>query len=263
MSENFEKDGFKHLSGLLDTEEALLLADYCLQISTDPRKRIVEKDGAPYSYYIDQDDPVIDALKRRRQIVTIAEECLSSDVYVHQIKFNYKSPMSGSEISWHDDYTFWSKLDGMPRPNVVTAAILLDRVTHINSPLMLVPGSHAVSRCSTSESDVVSTIECDTGVGASWQESAMNEDKETVVSPIDYTISRQSLLDALGGGELFTFTGEPGDAIFFHGRVIHASTMNISPWRRRMLFISYNDVRNCPGASKRASYISYDNPIPV
>ena len=55
---------------------------------------------------------------------------------------NCKAAFAGDVWFWHQDYPAYLEDDHIPEPRMVNALIFLDEVTPLNSPLMLVPGSH-------------------------------------------------------------------------------------------------------------------------
>ena len=51
---------------------------------------------------------------------------------------------------------------------------------------------------------------------------------------------KRKMKDAISG------KGKAGDCVVFHANLFHASGVNISPFDRRVAFISYNSVKNLP-----------------
>jgi hypothetical protein len=44
--------------------------------------------------------------------------------------------------------------------------------------------------------------------------------------------------------------GDAGTMLFFHCDLFHSSSLNLSPWDRRIILISYNGVHNTPQVTK-------------
>jgi ectoine hydroxylase-related dioxygenase (phytanoyl-CoA dioxygenase family) len=65
-------------------------------------------------------------------------QLIGPDVKLHHTKINSKLPGAGTEVKWHQDFTF------TPHSNddVVTALLMVDDVTEDNGPLQVLPGSH-------------------------------------------------------------------------------------------------------------------------
>ncbi len=262
MTDDFHSSGYLRVGELIGSDVARSIAAHCMEISDDKRMQIVEKDGSPYSFYMNQSDLVLDELKRHPTSVQTARSLLAADVYVHQIKFNWKVSIKGSELDWHRDFAFWRDLDGMQTPNVVTLAILLDEVNHFNSPLMLIPGSHQIDGPDVSVRSHTGARQS-SDITSSWTDSKIGADEATVLSPINYQTDQDEILRFLSSNDIVEFTGRPGDAIFFHGNLIHGSNKNMSPWERRMLFITYNDVDNQPKHPRSEDYISFTDNSPL
>jgi hypothetical protein len=69
-------------------------------------------------------------------------------------KINIKAPFSGDIWKWHQDYIYWRKEDGMPKPRVVNAMCLLDDMNEFNGPLFVIPGSHKEEMIDTTTENI-------------------------------------------------------------------------------------------------------------
>ena len=81
-------------------------------------------------------------LSRHPRLIEPARQVLGGPVYLHQFKINAKRAHDGEIWHWHQDYRTWYEDDGMPRPDIINAALFLDDVTEFNGPMMFIPGSH-------------------------------------------------------------------------------------------------------------------------
>lgn len=210
--------------------------------SIDSEKKIVEENGAPCSLYIGLDDSkLISNLWRYPKLLSTVEDLLNSKVYLHQCKYNSKIGYFGSEIMWHQDFYYWHKLDGMPTSRVVTAALILDDVDYFNSPLWFISKSQSYVLDKDKKNIPAQST---SGVELSWVNTEKNKEN-TVVGDLRYTVEKDDLKKLIQQGcKPIPFLGKAGSIAYFHGNLIHASTKNISPWDRRMLFITYNSVEN-------------------
>ncbi|SIO91384.1 Ectoine hydroxylase [Nocardiopsis sp. JB363] len=169
--------------------------------------------------------PFFDRLVRVRRLLEPARQVLGSPVYVHQFKINAKRALVGEVWEWHQDFLFWKEEDGMPEPRAVNFGIFLDDVTEFNGPLMVVPGSH---REDLYDADPV-------GEGT-WE--------STLAARLRYRISAGTLADSTRGSRIVAPKGKRGSVLMFDCTILHASTANMSPHDRRMLFVSYNSTDN-------------------
>ena len=83
------------------------------------------------------------------RLVEPAMQLLDGPVYLHQLKVNAKLGMVGDVWEWHQDFIFWLREDGMPRPLALTAAVFMDDVNEFNGPLLFIRDrtGRASSRC--------------------------------------------------------------------------------------------------------------------
>ncbi|GAA2657432.1 phytanoyl-CoA dioxygenase family protein [Paractinoplanes durhamensis] len=194
-------------------------------------------------------------LVRARRLAGVASQLLASDVYVHQFKTNAKQPFGGEQWAWHQDYVVWRDLDDMPAPHAVNVGVLLDDATEHNGPVMFLPGTHLLG-------DLVS------GRQSSAPKSTLHAD------PDDYQLGSAEMDRLMAEYGSVSAKGASGGAVLFDPMIVHGSSANISPHPRRLLIITYNDVRNAPrsqGADRRPEYlvgrdftpiVATDEPLP-
>ncbi|MFI4974313.1 MAG: phytanoyl-CoA dioxygenase family protein [Caulobacterales bacterium] len=82
--------------------------------------------------------PVFEAFGLRGPIVDLAEDLLGPDVRFHHSKLNFKSPLGGEEIKWHQDIQFWPHSNYAP----LTIGVYLTDVDADMAPMGVVAGSH-------------------------------------------------------------------------------------------------------------------------
>jgi ectoine hydroxylase len=257
-------------AGIVFTPQKLSAADVALVTKYTDRlclhdgpERIVEPDGRAFSTYVAATDPVIHALACLPALAGLARELLNDEVYLFQCKVNHKVPLHGSELSWHRDYPYWRKLDGIPAPQILTTAILLDAVGELNSPTLFACGTHRVALDETDSDARNSSSTRDNDTSSSWSE-ARQLGRSTVVSPLRFQAPEMRLLEVLRSHEIVAFKGDPGGLAVFHGNTLHASSKNVSPWERRMIFMTFNAISNAPATrSPRPAYIANPDPAPL
>lgn len=151
-------------------------------------------------------------LVRVPAILDCARQLLGGEVYVHQTKVTLNTPMTGEGWPWHQDYAFWSTRDHLPRPDVLSAAVLLDDMSVVNGPLLMVPRSH--------RADVPRTA--------------------------DGVLGADQISDLCHRNGIVPTTAPAGSVVYFDGNVVHGSSPNVTPFARRVLYITYNRVDNVP-----------------
>ena len=172
-------------------------------------------------------------------MIDIVKDILETDVYTHQVHFNYKSANIGGEYAWHSDYTFWQAHDGMPAPNALSLLFLLDDMTLENGPLEVLPGSENF------------LVEKKT---KTW--TIKHDANET-----DGMITENMV--SMTGLQRHTVLGEAGDVYVMHANMWHTSGRNTSSKDRNVLFICYNSVDNKTTKTDRPDYITLRDFSPV
>jgi hypothetical protein len=216
----FDHDGYLILRGLFDAEEMDLL----LKIARADRRLSDEaasrKDGqggvSKLTLRNDLGDDVYSAIVRCRRVVDAMEQLLRGEVYHWHHKMMLKEPRVGGAWEWHQDYGYWYQYDYCLFPDMASCMIAVDRATRENGCLQVIPASHRMGR--------IDHVKVGDQTGA---------DPERV----EAVLQRLPVVHV----EL-----DPGDALFFHGNLLHASGRNTSPNPRWSLICCYNTARNNP-----------------
>ena len=163
---------------------------------------------------------------------------------MHQFKINAKAPFDGEVWQWHQDYGTWARDDGMPEPRAMNIAVFLDEVMAINGPLMFILKSHKHGTL------------------------AAGHDRETTSYPLwtldQPTVARLCAEAAPAGGiGIVAPTGRPGSVLMFHGNLVHASPPNITPYPRKIVYLTLNAVSNYIRTPTRPEYIAHRDFTPI
>ncbi len=222
--DEYRHRGFVFRPSLLDTREidvVLAEVDRLVGGAAPPQHVLYEKDGHtvrtlsnPHLF-----SPVFERLVHHPTLVAAAKELLDDDVYVFQIGVNCKAAFHGDAWFWHQDYPGYQEDDHIATPRMVNTLIMLDPFTNLNSPLMLVPGSHR-------------------HVGEMPEQSDGGTSYTFRYADLD-TIKRQVTEAGIEAP-----TGPAGSVIFMDVNTLHGSTANMSPWPRRLITLTYNAMSN-------------------
>ncbi|MDP3706269.1 MAG: phytanoyl-CoA dioxygenase family protein [Legionellaceae bacterium] len=191
--------------------------------------------------------PIMDKVSKSPRLLHAAQLLLGDDsLYIHQYKINIKHAFIGDVWEWHTDYWFWRNEDGMPTANALTAVIFLDDINDFNGPMFLIPGSQ---KTEWGENDHFMPYGDLTG-GDNWQ--------LTTASKLKYQFSKTQLRATIQQNSLVSAKGSKGTVLFFHSNLLHCSGLNLSPWNRKAIFISYNLVTNAlnPIDSPRPNFLA-------
>jgi ectoine hydroxylase len=165
-------------------------------------------------------------LSRDRRLIETAMQLLGEAVYVHQFKVNPKTAFTGEAFLWHQDFPVWKRDDGMLEPRAINMAIFLDEATSINGPLMVVPGSHK-------------------------EELPLADELNA------YILDAEVVEPVLRDKGIVTAEGPVGSVLLFHGNLVHGSGANITPYPRRIVYVSYCAVSNYIRRPTRPDWIAH------
>lgn len=172
-------------------------------------------DQYPFSYII-----------KNEKLISIVKSILGSEVYIHQSRINYKSPISSTGWHWHSDFETWHAQDGMPYMRCLSAMIPLTKNTECNGSLMLIPKSHKLFYGCKKENSV------------SAEDNFANQKEgvpDTAAIKKFFNHSKNEIKMALCN---------PGDIVLFDCNTIHVSNPNMTSLPRTNLFAVYNSIEN-------------------
>lgn len=117
-------------------------------------------------------------------------------------------------------------------------AIFLDEVMPINGPLMLVPRSHTHGVLSA------------------------GHDETTTSYPL-WTLDEETVTKLVEQGGIVAPTGKPGGLLMFHGNLVHGSAGNITPYPRKIVYLTLNAVSNSIRKPTRPEWIAHTDFTPI
>jgi ectoine hydroxylase len=132
----------------------------------------------------------------------------------------------------------------MPEPRAMNISIFLDEVLPFNGPLMLIPKSHKHGTL------------------------AAGHDKSTTSYPL-WTLDQDTVTRLCseaappGGVGIVAPTGKPGSVLMFHGNLVHASPPNITPYPRKIVYLTLCAVSNHITKFTRAEWIAHRDFAPI
>src|SRR5579885_3147728 len=237
---DFDQQGFIFLPNCFSEEEIALLRIEGEQILNADRLEVWrEKTGAPRTAFAAHTfSEVFRLLVSHPRLVGPLTQYFDEDVYVHQFKLNAKAAFEGDVWQWHQDYGTWARDDGMPEPRAMNIAIFLDEVMPINGALMLIPKSHKQ------------------GV------LAAGHDTLTTSYPL-WTLDKETVTRLAAEGGIVAPTGKPGSVLMFHGNLVHASPPNITPFPRKIVYLTLCAVSNHITKFTRPEWIAHRDFTPI
>ena len=238
--EQFHTEGWLLLPELFTPEEVDLLRSEAVKIYAEQREEVWrEKDGSPRTAFAAHKyNEAFRLLWRHPRMIRPVEQVFGEGVYLHQYKINAKSAFTGAVWQWHQDYGTWKRDDGMPEPRAMNISIFLDEVMPVNGPLMLVPKSQTAGDLEASH------------------------DLETTSYPL-WTLDEATVTRLVAQGGIVAPTGKPGSMLMFHGNLVHGSAGNITPYPRKIVYLTLNACSNHILAPTRPEFIAHQDFAPI
>ncbi len=238
--DDFNERGYLFLPETFSMDEVSVLRKAAEHIFDEDRPEIWrERDGTPRTAFAcHRYDEVFGILGRHPRLIEPVMQLLGEAVYMHQFKVNAKAAFTGDVWQWHQDFPTWHKDDGMPEPRAMNISLFLDDVLPINGPLMLIGGSHT-------HGQLESTYDTETTNYGIW---ALDTD----------TVSR--LADE---GGIVAPTGKAGGLLIHHGNMVHGSAGNITPYPRKIVYLTLSAVSNAIRKPTRPEHIAHQDFTPI
>ena len=236
----FDEEGYLFLPDCFSPEEVAALRQEAISIYDTDRPEVWrEKSGAPRTAFAAHTyNEAFRLLGAHPRLIRPVEQLFGEQLYMHQYKINAKSAFDGEVWQWHQDFGTWHRDDGMPEPRAMNISVFLDEVTHINGPLMIVPRSHKH------------------GVFAA------GHDLSTTSYPL-WTLDNDTVTKLVEAGGIITPIGKPGAVLMFHGNIVHGSAGNITPFPRKIVYLTLNAVSNYIRKPTRPEWIAHQDFAPI
>ena len=236
----FHDEGWLFLPELFSAEEIAVLRDESAHVLASDRPEIWrEKNGAPRTAFAAHTyNEAFALLGRHPRMIAPVEQILGEKVYMHQYKINAKAKFDGDVWQWHQDYGTWLRDDGMPEPRAMNISVFLDEVFPYNGALMLVPRSQQHGNLQA------------------------GHDTATTAYPL-WTLDNPTVEKLVAEGGIVAPIGKPGGMLMFHGNLVHGSAGNITPFSRRIVYLTLNAVSNHIRKPTRAEWIAHQDFTPI
>ncbi len=236
----FLREGYVFMPEAFSLEEVEVLRQAALDIFRDGRPEVwLEKSGVPRTAFACHTyNGAFRILAAHPRLVEPVEQVFGEPCYVHQFKVNAKSAFAGDVWQWHQDYVTWQNDDGMPEPRAMNIAVFLDDVLPINGPLMLVPRSHEAGAMEA------------------------GHDTQTTAYPL-WTLDDDKVAALVEKGGIVAPTGRAGGLLMFHGNLVHGSAGNITPYPRKIVYLTLSAVSNAIRRPTRPDWIAHRDFTPI
>jgi len=258
----YHENGYLQIENFLDDREVqVLYSELPNTIEKDSPRIILEDNGSVRSIFAPHFvSAAYERLARLDRLVLAAEQLIKEQVYVHQYKINTKKGLKGDWWEWHQDFPYWNIDDGISEPDLVTVMLYLQDTGPSNGALLLIPQTHKLGIAKFAEKDPVSMNE-------KHKYNAHHQTHDylsSLNSNIKFTVDHELIKELSIEKGIVTASGKKGAALFFHGNIFHASNINITPFDRDAVLITYNSVSNLPcTTSPRPEFLAGRNYEPI
>lgn len=230
----YERDGFTFARGLLTAAEARYVYD-CARADqglSENSYELLDADGhkTRLALWYTPGDDVYGRLTRSRRMVGPAELLLGGAVGHYHSKVMQKAPRTGGAWEWHQDYGYWYK-NGFLFPRMLSVMVALTESVRANGCLQVLPGSHHAGRLN---------------------HHAIGEQVGAEPDRVEALLAQRDKVYC----EL-----QPGDALFFHCNLLHASGRNASEAPRWSIISAYNRLDNRPLRPEPESCVTPIEPL--
>ena len=238
--EEFAENGYIVIENCFSDAEMAVLRTEAEAIYKTKRKEVwFEKNGAPrIAFAAHTYNEAFGILGRDPRLIEPLEQFFGEPVYMHQFKINAKAPFDGDVWQWHQDYGTWKRDDGMPDARAMNISVFLDEVYPYNGPLMFIPKSHKSGTLSA------------------------GHDLGTTSYPL-WTLDNETVTRLVAEGGIVAPTGKPGTVLMFHGNLVHASPPNITPYPRKIVYLTLCAVSNHITKFQRDEWIAHRDFSPI
>src|ERR671916_2402891 len=236
----FDEQGYVFLPNCFSDEEVAALRSEAEAIYRTDRQEVWrEKSGAPRTAFAAHTyNEAFRLLGAHPRLIEPVEQLFGEKLYMHQFKINAKAAFDGEVWQWHQDYGTWLRDDGMPEPRAMNIAVFLDEAMPINGPLMLIPRSQNRGNLQAAH------------------------DTSTTSYPL-WTLDEKVVTELVQEGGIVAPTGKAGGLLMFHGNLVHGSAPNITPYPRRIVYLTLNAVSNHIRKPTRPEWIAHTDFTPI
>lgn len=215
----YHEDGFVLIPGLFSSQEVDCLGSTARHDQAMDKAASSMDDGSGndvrLALWNHPGSGVYGMFARCRRVVDRVETLLGGEAYHYHSKMILKDAKIGGAWAWHQDYGYWYQ-NGVLFPDLCSVMIAVDPATRENGCLQVLKGSHKMGR--------VNHVLTGDQAGADMERVREAEKRL----------------------EKIYVEMKPGDALFFHANLLHASDANHSDQARWALICCYNAASNDP-----------------
>lgn len=233
--QRYHEDGYLIIRSLLRPAEVDVLYETSVgdSVIRENSYDVLDKQGnkSRMALWFTPGDDVYGMRSRSERIVNAVEALLGGPAEHFHSKVMQKEPKVGGAWEWHQDYGYWYK-NGFLFSDMLSVMFALTPATKENDCLQVIKGSHKMGRLEH---------------GFAWEQVGADTEFVNEILKI-----RERIYCEL----------QPGDTLFFHSNLLHASAPNTSDKARWSIISAYNLLTNKPLKEKTTSCITPIDKVP-
>tara|TARA_B100001057_G_scaffold497905_1_gene603358 strand:+ start:2363 stop:3145 length:783 start_codon:yes stop_codon:yes gene_type:complete len=223
----FEKNGYLVINNLISKKELGQISNRLKELEKKQKDgRGLNEPGTKKSlvHSLHKDQKLKKIIEEKKWFKKINCELLNCDeIFTWNAKSNLKHKWIGSVEYYHQDYIYWKGL-GFKSSNMLNCMIFVDDHSHYNAGLWVFPKSH--------------------------KKMYKHEKFLNINSLQKYFVSPEILSKLNKKNPAVSIKAKAGSCIFFHSKLIHGSSHNISPNDRRILLYDVSSLKDFKNAKK-------------
>ena len=224
----FEKNGYLLVRNILKNSDFKVINKVLKNLEkSQPHGRGLSEPGIKKSllHSLHKDRKLIENIEQKKWFQEISKKLLyTNEIKVWNAKSNLKRRWNGSVEYYHQDYIYWKQL-GFSSSKMLNCMIFVDDHSHTNGGLWIFPGSH---------------------------KKMFKHEPFLNINSLQKYFIHPNLLDKISKKfKPISISGNKGSCLFFHSKLIHGSSHNISSKDRRILLYDISTKKHFETANKR------------
>ena len=223
----FKRDGYILVNNLVKTKELKEISKRLKVLSKQQKNgRGLSEPGTDKSliHSLHKDLKLKKIIEEKNWFKQISCSLLNCEtVFTWNAKSNLKHKWIGSVEYYHQDYIYWTGL-GFKSSNMLNCMIFVDDHSHLNAGLWVFPGTH--------------------------KKMYPHEKFLNINSLQKYFVPPKVLSKVNKKYPATSIKAKAGSCLFFHSKLIHGSSHNISPKDRKILLYDISSLQDYKSARK-------------
>lgn len=227
LLDDYNKNGFVLIKNLIKSKDLIEInkrLKYLSRVQNDGRGLSEPGTKKSLIHSIHHDKVLNEIIQKKSWYNEISCKLLNSkNIYTWNAKSNLKHRWIGSVEYYHQDFIYWKGL-GFKSSNMLNCMIFIDNHSHLNAGLWVFPGS---------------------------QNHMYKHEKFLNINSLQKYFINPKILDKINKiYPAISIKAQAGSCLFFHSKLVHGSSHNISPINRKILLYDISSLKDFKSAKK-------------